>query len=260
MSSTAELLPFQKIQFGFAANIRNPASVPCPADIEPRRMAIYQELFYNNVEGFISHSFPLLRRLYADDQWHTLVRDYFANHRATTPCFPEMPREFLKYLQYERTPNPDDPLFMFELALYDWQELALDIAEEEISLAGIDPAGELLTGIPVLSPLVQLHAYHFPVHRITPEFQPSQPEATPLYLLMYRNLADKVHTLEVNAVTAHLISQLATRPDVTGRELLTAIAAQLQHLQPEVVIQGGVQILNDLRARDIILGSKILES
>jgi uncharacterized protein len=259
MSNTAELLPFQKLQFGFAATIRDPLTVPCPADIEPRRMAIYQELLYNNVEGFISSCFPLVRRLYDDTNWHALVRDYFARHRAATPLFLQMPREFLNYLQQERTPHAADPPCLYELALFDWQKLALDIAEVDITLEAIDAAGDLLANIPVLSPLLQLHAYQFPVQRITPDFQPTQPGTTPTYLLLYRDHADEVHTLEVNAVTAHLVSQLAGGAGRTGSEILQAIAQQLQHPQPEVVMQGGLEILTDLRAREVILGTRQID-
>lgn len=257
MSNNAEPLPFQQIQFAFTANIRDPDSAPCLVDIEPRRMAIYQELLYNNVEGFINNCFPLLRKLYTDIDWHALVRDYFSRHRATSPLFLQIPREFLKYLQYERMPHPDDPLFLYELALFDWQQLELDISETEITLDAVDPQGDLLTGIPILSPLLQLHAYHFPVHRITPDFQPTQAETTPTYLLLYRDHADEIHTLEVNVITAHLISQLAESTESTGHDLLTRIARQLPHIQPEVVIQGGLDILTDLRARDVVLGTRL---
>ena len=68
---------------------------PAPDDVEDRRMAIYRELFYNNVEGFLSNSFPVLRKLHDDDRWHAMVRDFFSQHLAQTPLFLEIPREFL---------------------------------------------------------------------------------------------------------------------------------------------------------------------
>ena len=94
-------------------------------------MNIYRELFYNNVEGFMASSFPVLRKIMDDAQWHALVRDYFSNHKARTPLFPEMPREFLHYLQEEREPQDSDPAYLLELAHYEWVELALSLADEE---------------------------------------------------------------------------------------------------------------------------------
>ncbi|MDH5361618.1 MAG: DNA-binding domain-containing protein, partial [Gammaproteobacteria bacterium] len=45
---------FQVIQYQFAAYIRDPEQNPAPDNIEARRMKIYAELFYNNVEDFMS--------------------------------------------------------------------------------------------------------------------------------------------------------------------------------------------------------------
>ena len=67
----------KKVQYEFAANLRDPKRNKTPADIEDRRMEIYRDLFYRNVEGFISNSFPVLRKLYSDDDWHKMVRDFF---------------------------------------------------------------------------------------------------------------------------------------------------------------------------------------
>ncbi|RKZ79734.1 MAG: DUF2063 domain-containing protein, partial [Gammaproteobacteria bacterium] len=46
---------FIDTQYQFAGHIRDPEHNPAPADIEQRRMAIYRELFYNNIEGFIAN-------------------------------------------------------------------------------------------------------------------------------------------------------------------------------------------------------------
>jgi hypothetical protein len=73
---------FTRRQYAFAANIRNPGNSPAPDDIEDRRMQIYRELFYNNVESFISGTFPVLRRIYSDADWHALVREYFSRHKS----------------------------------------------------------------------------------------------------------------------------------------------------------------------------------
>ena len=89
---------FIQRQYDFAAHIRDPEHAPAPPDVEDRRMAIYRELFYNNVEGFLSNTFPVLREIYDDSHWHAMVRDYFSHHQSQTPLFLEIPREFLGWL------------------------------------------------------------------------------------------------------------------------------------------------------------------
>ena len=130
--NTPDRPAFVRQQYAFAAHIRNPEKNPGPEGIEERRMKIYRELFYNNVEGFIANTYPVLRQITPDDCWHAMIRDYFAHHVAHTPLFPEMPREFLKYLEHERKPQPDDPPFMLELAHYEWVELALSLLDEKM--------------------------------------------------------------------------------------------------------------------------------
>ena len=254
MQNTAKLPKFKQVQYEFTRHIRNPAKHPRPDQIEARRMKIYNELFFNNVESFMSNGFPVLREITADDKWTRMIRDYFEHHKATTPLFQEMTREFLKYLEHERVTEEDDYPFLLELAHYEWVELALSISDQEIDLTSIDTKTDLLDAVPVLSPRAWPLSYHFAVHRIGPDYLPDAPGDQPTYLVVYRDLTDKVHFLELNPVTAHLLQLITEDTQQTSRQMLTAIAEQLQHPNPEVVIQGGLQILHDLKTRNVILG------
>ena len=90
---------FVRRQYEFAAHIRDPERQAAPAGIEDRRMKIYRDLFFNNIESLLAGNFPVLRKLYDDACWKELVRDFYANHLCRTPLFPEIAREFLRYLQ-----------------------------------------------------------------------------------------------------------------------------------------------------------------
>lgn len=255
MQDRAELPLFQQIQYAFAAHIRNPAAHPGPTDVEARRMKVYTELFYNNIEDFIASTFPILRSLYAEANWHALIRDYLAHHQAGSPLFHEIPREFLKYLEQEREPAGDDFPFLLELAHYEWVELALGFSEQNDDPGSIDVKGDLLEGLPVLSSLAWPLQYEFPVHRICSDYLPTTPPTQPTHLLAYRNREDDVHFINMNPVTAQLVSMIKQNNGQSGQALLANIAQQLQHQNPDIVIQGGKQVLQDLRARGIILGT-----
>jgi hypothetical protein len=250
---------FTQQQYAFAAHIRQPDRNPAPEGIEDRRMAIYRELFYNNVEGFLSSGFPVLRELMDDKSWHAMARDFFANHHCHSPLFMEISREFLAYLEQERGEREDDFPFLRELAHYEWVELALSIAEAEP--AQIDaPHGDLLEAVPLLSGLAWPLSYHYPVHRICGDFQPETPADEPVYLMVYRDSGDEVGFMELNAISARLFSLLQDDSSLTGRQALEQIAAELNHPNPEVVIDGGRQILEAWRERDIVLGVNVLNS
>ena len=72
-------------QLAMARFLRNPQGRAPPAGVEARRLKVYQDLIYNNVEGFICGGFPVLRSLYGDDDWYELVRAFIDGHRCRSP-------------------------------------------------------------------------------------------------------------------------------------------------------------------------------
>lgn len=251
----AERPRFQKLQYAFAAHIRDPEHQPTPADVEDRRMAVYRELLFNNVSSTLASTFPVLTKILGDSRWQTLVRDFFKRHQSQTPLFAELPEEFLAYLQTEYTAEPGDPPFLTELAHYEWVELAVDIQAEELDWDAIDSQGDLLKGRPVLSPLAWPLAYAWPVHTLSPDNQPAEPPAQPTFLVVYRDSDDRVQFMEINAVTARLLELLneAAESD-TGRALLERVAADAD--QPsETFVEAGRNALEKLRSKGIVLGT-----
>jgi hypothetical protein len=248
---------FIRRQYDFAGHLRDPGRTPPPAGIEDRRMAIYRELFYNNMEGFVASGFPVLRGLLTDEHWHEMVRDFFATHRCQTPLFAEIAQEFLTYLHSERKPAAEDPPFMLELAHYEWVELAVSVSDEDRNTPAADPNGDLMAGIPVVSPVAWNLSYRYPVHRISPEFRPQAPGDEPTHLVVYRDRADAVHFLEINTVTQRLLQLMKETPEATGLDILNVIASELQAADPEIVIRAGAELLDDLKNRNIVLGTRI---
>lgn len=246
---------FVRAQLQFAAHIRDPERNPRPADVEDRRMAVYRELFYSNVESFVASGFPVLRSLYADAAWHGLVRGFFAQHRCKTPYFLEIAEEFLRYLEHEHPTDANDPPFLLELAHYEWVELALQITDEQVDFQNVDPNGDLMDGVPVVSTLAWALSYRFPVHRISPDFRPAEPPAAITHLLVHRDRNDRMRFNEINAVTARLLTLAQENENRTGRELLLSIANELAHGNGDAVMQGGAQLLQSLHQQGVVLGS-----
>ncbi|ROH86426.1 DUF2063 domain-containing protein [Stagnimonas aquatica] len=256
---------FQQLQYAFTAHLRDPEQHPGPAGIEERRLRVYRELFYNNVEGFLANAFPVIRQLLPDAHWHGLVRDFYARHQCRDPLFNGVAEEFVRYLQDERGTPPEDPAFLPELAHYEWVELALSIAEDaphpdraelgagKVSLA--DPNGDLLAAPPYVSPLAWTLGYDYPVHRIGPQFQPGEPGAETTWLVVYRSRQDEVRFLEINAVTARLLSLAEEQPEASGAELIARIASELGTAATSLMAPG-LAMLQGLREREVILGTR----
>jgi hypothetical protein len=246
---------FIRRQHEFADHIRHPQRSPRPVDVEERRMAIYNELFFNNVESFLASSYPVLHRITPGHRWQSMVRDFYATHACRTPLFSRLAEEFLTYLRQERDGADEDPAFLYELAHYEWVELALTLSDADQHPPPLDPNGDLLKGHPVISPLAWHFNYRYPVHRIGPEYLPEEPEAEPTHLLVYRDRQDEIGFLEINPVTLSLLEALESGPQITGQAALDAIVKALDHPDPELVMQAGIGLLNDLRQRDILLGT-----
>ncbi len=241
-------------QIAFANHIRNPEQQPGPGDVEKRRMAIYRELFFNNLEGFLTDSFPVLRSILPQAHWQTMTRDFFAHHACCTPLFTRLAEEFIDYLEHERKPVAEDPPFLLELAHYEWVEMALTLSDADAKLPPVDAQGDLLNGHPVISPLVWRLSYAYPVHRIGPDFVPKAPTETPNHLVVYRNRQDQVGFLQINPVSHALLEVLDTSPSITGAAALDMILNALNHPAPNQVRLAGIELLEDLRQRDILLG------
>ena len=246
---------FRDIQYQFTAHMRDPERNPAPADVEDRRLGIYRDLLYRNVEGFLANSFPVLRSLMADDNWHTLVRHYFATHQSRTPLFPKMPQEFLHYLAADNYPCRDLP-FIQELAHYEWLELEVSLDNREIDASACDDGIDCMDGVPVVNPVARMHAYQYPVHEISPQVRPSQPGDQPTYLIVYRDRNDTVGFMQLNPITARLLDLMSESANRTGRQCLQLIAEELSHPDPDVVVSGGAEVLTTLTAKDVVLGAR----
>ena len=244
---------FQKTQRDFLAHLRNPEQNPAPLGLEDRRVKVYRDLIYNNVEGFIRGGFPILRSILSDDHWHSLVREFLDQHQSSSPYFLDIGEEFLTYLQSSRVSRAGDPAFMLELAHYEWVELALDISQE---VWPVCDQGDLLSNKPVVSPLVWCLSYQYPVHMIGPSFQPEQAPDQPTFLVVYRNSSDDVKFMASNAVTHRLIQLLQDEITANGESALLQIAVELQAQDVSAIVAMGGDILTKLHKSGIICGTQ----
>lgn len=247
---------FQDKQYSFAAHIRDPDHTVAPADIEDRRMAIYRDLFFNNLSSLLSTFFPVIRKIVPKVQWRGAIRGFMKIHRAKTPYFLQLPEEFLAFLQNEYRELDDDFPFITELAHYEYAELALRVSPDENDMSNVDPDGDLLAAIPVKSALAWAFAYHYPVHRISTDFQPKEALQQPAYLCVYRRDDDKVRFLELNAVTAALLDGIENNEhSLTGEAMLRELAGKINYPDVAALISHGGDALKEMKQLQILTGT-----
>jgi len=245
-----------RLQRRFTSHLRDPEGADLPEGIEDRRMAVYRDNVFRGNRRFLAANFPVLRSLYEDADWDVLTRNFLRLHRSQTPLFPRLPLEFLKYLQEEHSPAEADPPFLLELAHWEWVQKELRTDARDVEALQADPEGDLLSGVPLVSPLAQVCSYTYQVHEIDAENRPATPAETPTHLLAYRNRKHQVRVMALNAVSVLLLANLQENEAASGETVLRAVATEIGHADASAVIAHGSTLLEDWRARDVIVGTR----
>ena len=240
---------FKATQNAFMQHIRDPQNNKFPG-IEDRRLAIYRELFFNNIEGFVSSAFPVLRSLYSDKQWQALVRTFFVEHDCQSPYFLQISEEFLAFISNEYQANENDPPYMLELAHYEWVELALSIADGE-------PNETTLTDVTTeplyFSSLAWRVSYAYPVQFASSENAKLAPLEEGNHLVIYRDNDDDIQFVAINAITAHLVQLIESTPGIEFSAVLNAMHNILPQVELTTLKGGLVTTLNDLAQKAILV-------
>ncbi|MCX7628185.1 MAG: DUF2063 domain-containing protein, partial [Methylophilaceae bacterium] len=140
---------------------------------------------------------------------------------------------------------------LMSLAHYEWVELA--VATSDATPAAHDPQGDWLEGRPVLAPALMLLRYAWPVHRISPRFQPKVPLSQPVHLLVFRDRRDAVRFMELAPASARLVG-LLQEGRLTGRQALERVMEEMCLSHPEQMFQAGRQLLQMLKAQGVLWG------
>lgn len=244
---------FRQFQLQFSGHIRNPQGHRRPAGVAAKRMQVYTELVFNNLESSLAACFPVAKKVLGIRAWKKLVRGFLMQHQSRSPIFRKIPEEFLSFLRA----TEDLPPYLYSLAHYEWMELAISAQDADVDMQQIDTTSDLLDATPVFVPALALLSYDYPVHRISPRTRPAQPLAQPAHLLIFRDIEDNVRFIELNRVTARLVDILKART-LTCRQALEQVAVELNHPDIQAIVGFGMDILANLKQQGAILGSRRL--
>jgi hypothetical protein len=153
------------------------------------------------------------------------------------------------------------PKFIIELMHFEWMELILETEKPVLSRQIIPVKSDQLTDIPVLNPVFYLLHYHYPVQNITASDPHWNSWSTrlvsyPREAIILAGLGDgddKVHFIELNAVTARLI-ELMQEGLYSGEQALLELAAEMHYKDHKSILPSGIKILQQLEQQQIIIG------
>lgn len=242
-------MTFRQVQQAFMAHIRDPDAYPTVADIEDRRLRVYRELFFNNIQGFLSSGFPVLESIYPDEQWQQLARRFFIEHDCRSPYFVDISKEFVEFLSNQVPVAEYLYPFVAELAHYEWLELELSVRK--------NGAEQLWTqGEPIerfrLSSLAELVSYEWPVHQISSDFIPQASTEERFYFVVHRDTEHEVHFSQINQVTAWLIAQMSDA-EYSLQQAQELMLQALSHLPADQVVEATNDIVRQMLSRQIFV-------
>ena len=93
------------------------------------------------------------------------------------------------------------------------------------------------------------------MHEIGPDFLPTEAPELPTYIVVYRNSELKTGFMELNPLAAMLIDKISTKANQTGKDILLQISREIGLTNPDVVIQGGCELMYEMAAKHILLGT-----
>ena len=263
ISSINDSMPeFQKYQHQFVDYLRNPLKNEVLPESLPQKSSIYAKLLFSKIEGSLDTCFPISNQLLGPIRWNQLIQTFISDHRCKSPLYREIPDEFVDYLMNQQS-QMKLPEFILELAHYEWMELVLETVKPYHSDKVFVIKEDLLAVTPILNPVLHLLHYHYPVQNISasdPYWKNWESRLEPytqetIILAGLRDNNDKIHFIELNAVTARLI-ELLQEGFSTGEQALLELAAEMHYGDHETILPFGTEILQQLKEQYIIIGAR----
>lgn len=245
-------MDFKQVQQSFIDYIRDPQQ-PVPAGVPLARMQVYRELVFNNLMGFVSNGFPVLKSLYTDEQWQSLVQAFLSQHDCKSPIFIDIAGEFLDFLQFQYVPAATDPPFMLELAHYEWLELRVATAQQDSRQVAI--AKEAISHSKLcLAATASVAQYQYPVQQIRPDYRPAAPLANPVFFCLYQDEVGEVGFLQLTPLSAQVLGYLMEQGQGAFAQLTQWLVSRYPQMPTETLIQGCLALLEQLAAKGIVKG------
>jgi len=218
----------QQKQFG--AYIRDPQSVAVPDGLDERRLGVYRELVFNNIESLMANNFPVICAILEDVHWRSLVREFLRDYRTNNPYFPRLGQVFIAFLE-SREAKPGDPDFLVELAHYENIEFELFMADEDFSLDARPSVLDGKSSLRLASTATPL-AYQYPVQRISTQWQPDETPLMPTFLLAFQDIDGDVRFFELQGLTYHLLVMIQENENEDLDDIVKTLADSVRDNDP----------------------------
>ncbi len=251
-----------ELQKQFGAHLRDPENNPAPSNLDDRRLGIYRELVYINVESLLANNFPVISEILPGPTWHALIREFLRDYRSLTPYFTCLGKEFVEFL-VGRGDREDTPDFIVELAHYENLEFDVMLMDDEYP-ANARPITISEESILTLATTAIPLAYQYPVHRISNDFQPDALTDQLTFLLVFQDGDGEVRFFELQGLSYHLLLLLKENRDTKLKDILVSMADDIRKndssfaMSNDVFIDSGLAMLQQFHQLSVLRDSRLL--
>ena len=246
-----------EIQRQYTRYLRDPDNAPLPQGTDPMRMRLCARQFRTKLLHLLHIRMPGLVGALGRDRTLALLHDYVRLPRVSLGGESSFEGSFLRWLKEECAARALPP-WIPDLVEFSLAAMQVKPPPDDSGLA-LDRDGDLLAGVPVFSEPARLLRFGWPAHRIGEDFSPgtgARP-TEPTWLIVYRNRRGDGGYLELNRMAAHVAASVRDNAEGrTGAEILADAYAGFPPSDPAAVLRDGLGILEALRQRDIILGTR----
>ncbi len=196
--------------------VRTGESISVPGSKE-EGLKQYRRLFRNNISNTMVQAFPITFEILNNDQWNSLVDDFFAKHDAQTPHVWKLPQEFYLFVSNNLYSEKFKLPFLNDLLLFEW----LEIEVYTMADTNTEPYlknGDALKDILEINPDYRLNRLEYPVHLYSGE--ESLKHKGDYYLLTYR-LPGNFEVKYINMPLLHvLFFEKISIERMSGKEII----------------------------------------
>ena len=130
----------QKYQQNFSLFIRKNANKKYHAKHLPQKnLHIYSALIFNNINAVLKTCFPICYSISEHTYWDNLVHIFIEEYKCESPMFKDIPEQFLEWLNKANHKIKNSlPIFFIDFAHYEWVEMAIAIAPDNIDSKNIN--------------------------------------------------------------------------------------------------------------------------
>ncbi len=219
--------------------------------LTPGRIHHYRRLVYNVVRDTMDTAFPISLAALGEEQWESLVQDFFTNDFPQTPQIWKLPFEFYRYHTTRDTGNRIQQPFLEDLLYFEWIEIEVHTMPDR-PYPDVVPNGNVFTDRLAFNPEYEIVRLDYPVHLYSAE------KATEMkgdyFALVFRvPNSGNVQFLNLSGLNTYILTRLVEE-DVPLNELKGDIA-QVAGIESGKYLDDALEkFIGDLMEKQLILG------